>query len=115
MPCGHRKVADKESRKAIVDPDQAGCLPGLHMEQATGLSDPMSRWVAGGAVVLVVATGCQTGIGVSALNRCGRDVQVRSDSVPELTTGWTRIAVGQRHEIGAASESTRRLFVQVRR
>jgi hypothetical protein len=34
--------------------------------------------------------GCQKGLDVSALNRCGHAVEARAESLPEITVNWSK-------------------------
>jgi hypothetical protein len=64
--------------------------------------------------MLPILAGCQTGIGVSALNECGHTVEARADSIPETSVGWSKIEPGERDHIATAVDSANELYVQVR-
>ena len=66
------------------------------------------------AAALPMLAGCQTGIGVSALNRCGHAVEARAASIPETSVGWSKIEPARRDHIVAAVDSAKQLYVQVR-
>lgn len=102
---------------AMVTDDLAGTAP------AVPRASPPARGVLArrllGAVALAAALqilgGCQTGIGVSALNRCGQAVEVRADdSAQDFTTDWHPIGVDEKTEVATIAEDTRLIYVQVR-
>lgn len=67
------------------------------------------------ATVLPILASCQSGIGVSALNRCKQAVEVRADdSAKGFATVWHTIGVGERTEIVTIAEDARLIYVQVR-
>jgi hypothetical protein len=43
------------------------------------------------AIALPILGGCQTGIGVGALNRCRQTLEARASSLQDSWVGWTRL------------------------
>jgi hypothetical protein len=58
--------------------------------------------------------GCQKGLDVSALNRCGHAVEARAESNPEITVNWSKIEPDGRDNIVTAVDSATQLYVEVR-
>jgi hypothetical protein len=66
------------------------------------------------AIMLPILAGCQKSLAVSALNRCGRAIEARADSVPETSVGWSSLEPGQRDNLVAVPDEATTLYVDVR-
>ena len=66
------------------------------------------------ATVTPLLAGCQKGINVSALNRCGHTVEARADSVSGTSVNWSKIEPDGRDHIVTAVDSATQLYVEVR-
>jgi hypothetical protein len=66
------------------------------------------------AAVMPLLAGCQTGIDVSALNRCGYAVEARADVVTDTSVNWSKIEPDERANIVTTGENTTELYVWVR-
>lgn len=57
---------------------------------------------------------CQNAVTVGAVNRCGTDVEVRADSVTDMTTHWVTVRAGGDRSVVDMGQSIKTLYVNVR-
>jgi hypothetical protein len=79
-----------------------------------GLAAVAARAAVVVATVMPLLAGCQKGLDVSALNRCGHAVEARAESNPEIAVTWSKIEPDRKDNIVTEVESATQLYVDVR-